>query len=78
MPEDICKLEEWQKVTIQALAAQRERVAQQAQKTINGINAAIDRYAREWADGREGPLGFKVRPDGMYLVQIANDDSKKE
>lgn len=75
---DKIKLEQWQRLTIQSLAGERERVAQRAQETINGINAAIERYATEWADGQEGPFEFQQRPDGFYLMQIANDDSKKE
>ena len=62
------KLEAWQSVTIQALAAQRERVVQQAQDTINGLSATIERYAKEWAAGQDGPFEFSQRPDGLYLV----------
>ena len=64
--EDL-KLEEWQRLTIQSLAGERKRVAQRAQETINGINAAIERYAKEWGEG-DGPFEFSQRPDGFYLV----------
>jgi len=61
------KLESWQALTIQSLAGERERVAQRAQETVNGISATIERYAKEWADG-DGPFEFNQRPDGLYLV----------
>ena len=61
------KLKEWQRLTIQSLAGERERVAMRAHETINGINAAIKRYAEEWS-GEEGLLEFESRPDGLYLV----------
>lgn len=66
--EDL-KLQEWQKLTIEALAGQRARIAQ----TIAGINEAIQHYAEEWADGQKDPswpwrLEFEQRPDGLYLV----------
>lgn len=60
--EDI-KLEEWQKVTIEALAGQRARLGQ----TITGINEAIEHYAKDWGNG-DGPFEFNQRPDGLYLV----------
>lgn len=67
------RLQEWQAHTIKALVGQRERVAQQAQETVDGINATLKRYAEEWGDG-EGPLIFNQRPDGLYLVQV-NDET---
>lgn len=57
------QLEEWQKVTIEALGAQRARLAQ----TIAAINKTMGRYAKEWANG-DGPFEFTQRPDGLYLV----------
>jgi len=76
--EDL-KLESWQALTIQSLAGERERVAQRAQETINGINAAIERYAKEWADGQEGPFEFSQRPgDGFYLVQVKKETKNDE
>ena len=67
--EDVCKLEEWQALTIQSLDGERARVAKEAQGRINGITAAIQRYAKEWGDG-EGPCDFEARPDdGLYLVR---------
>jgi len=62
------KLEEWQALTIQSLAGERERVAKRAQETIDGLSATIERYAKEWADGQDGPFEFTSRPDGLYLV----------
>lgn len=70
--EDL-KLESWQRRTIQSLAGERERVAQRAQETIDGINAAIERYAKEWAEG-DGPFKFNQRPDGFYLVEAKKQD----
>ena len=67
MMENI-KLEEWQRFTIQSLAGERERVTRRAQETVNGINATIEHYAKEWADGQDGPFEFHQRPDGLYLV----------
>ena len=61
--EDI-KLEEWQKVTIEALGAQRARLA----KTIATINDAMKHYAENWANGEEGPFEFSLQPNGLYLV----------
>lgn len=57
------KLQAWQKVTIEALAGQRTRIAQ----TIADINEAIEHYAKDWGDG-DGPFEFAPRPDGLYLV----------
>lgn len=69
------KLEKWQAATIQSLVGERERTVEEAQKTISGINAAIEHYAKEWADGQEGPFGFESRPDGdLYLVQAKTQD----
>jgi len=65
--EDI-KLEEWQALTIESLAERRSRVLQEGQKIIDGLNAAIERYAKEWADGQDGPFEFTPRSDGLYLV----------
>ena len=57
------KLEEWQALTIQALAGERKR----AQERINGINAVLERYAKEWGDG-DGPFEFSRRVGEWYLV----------
>ena len=64
---DEIKLEEWQRLTIQSLAGERERVAQRAQETVKGINATLKHYSEEWA-GEEGLFEFDQRPDGLYLV----------
>ena len=65
---DDLKLESWQRVTIEALVERRSRVAEQANKTVNDINAALKRYTEEWANRQEGPFEFDGRPDGLYLV----------
>lgn len=31
--------------------------------------AAIERYAKGWADGQEGPFEFRQRLDGLYLTE---------
>ena len=64
------KLEEWQSLTIQSLAGERDRLA----KRIRGINDALQHYTAEWADGQEGPFVFNKRPDGLYLVHVGKDD----
>jgi len=69
------KLESWQALTIQSLAGERERVTQRAQETINGINAAMERYAKEWGKG-DGPFEFSRRPDGVYLVTKETKDEQ--
>jgi len=61
--EDL-KLESWQTLTIQSLAAERERLA----KRIQGINVALGHYAEEWAAGLGGLCEFDARADGLYLV----------
>ena len=63
------KLEEWQALTIQSLAGERERVVKRAQETIDGLSATIEKYAKEWADGQDGPFEFNQRSDGLYLVK---------
>ena len=65
--EDI-KLESWQALTIESLAERRNRVLQEGQKIIDGINAAMEHHAREWCGGQDGPFEFTPRPDGLYLV----------
>lgn len=62
MMEEI-KLEEWQRLTVESLAGERERLA----KRIGGINAALKHYTEEWA-GEDGSFEFDQRPNGLYLV----------
>jgi hypothetical protein len=57
------KLESWQRLTVESLAGERERLA----KRIGGINAALKHYTEEWAE-EEGSFEFDQRPDGLYLV----------
>lgn len=55
------KLETWQRLTIESLAGERDRLANR----IRDINDAMKRYAEEWGDGS---CAFEQRPDGLYLV----------
>lgn len=58
------KLESWQRLTIESLGGERERLA----KRIQAINNAMKHYAEDWADGQDGPFEFDGRSDGLYLV----------
>lgn len=72
--EDIL-LEEWQRVTIEALVERKVRIAQQAQKKVDEINVTLKRYTEEWTDGHDGPFYFESRPDEeLYLVQVEKED----
>lgn len=62
------KLEEWQSLTVESLAEERNRLA----KRIQGINDALQHYTETWGNGK-GSFVFNQRSDGLYLVRVDDE-----